>query len=321
MLGRRAVLLAASLAAGRARAQDWPPRGGIRILVGYPAGGANDIVARAVAQHLQDGLGVPVVVENRSGAAGSIAAAAAARAPTDGSLLYMMSSAQVLAPAVRRNLDYDPVRDFAPITLAATAPYLFVVHPALPVATLAEFVALAKRQPGQIAYASSGVGAGPHLAMELFCSLAGIRLSHVPYRGDADALVDLTAGRVQAYLAAVGAGLPHVRSGALRALAVSSSRRSGLVPDLPTMAEAAHLPGYGIAPWWGLVGPAALPRSIVARLEGVLQPFIAAPGTRERFAALGFEPDPKGAAEFGAFLLAERDRFADAARRAGLQPA
>lgn len=317
---RRLLLAAAGAALARpGLAQDaWPSRP-VRVLVGYPAGGANDIVARAVAQGMQDILGQGFAVENRAGAAGSIAAEAAARAAPDGATLYMMSSAQVLAPALRRNLNYDPVRDFTPLALGAIGPYFLAVHHSVPATNLREFITLAGRSPGSVTYASSGVGAGPHLSMELLASMAGVQLHHVPYRGDADALIDLTAGRVQAYMSAIAPGLPHIRAGTLRALAVTGAARIVAAPDVPTVAEAG-LPGYDMAAWWGLVGPANLPRAIAQRAEAAAVQVIRSQAFRERFEAMGFTPGTVAGADFARLIATDRERFAEIVRRVGIQP-
>ena len=321
---RRAALtgLAGAAAMTRrvaAQQTDWPNRG-VRVLVGYPAGGANDLVARAVAQGMGEALGQPVVVENRAGGAGSIAAEAAARAAPDGYTLFSLTSAHVLAPAIRRNLAYDPVRDFAGIVLAAMAPYLLVVHRSVPATDAKGFVAWARGRPGEITYASSGVGAGPHLAMELFAAMAGIRLNHVPYRGDADMLVDLTAGRVQCAFGSVGPTLPHVRAGTLRALGVSGERPLAAAPEIPTVADAAALPGYAMAAWWSIAAPTGTPEAVLARAENAATPTIRSAGFRDRFLGMGFEAGTLGGAAFQRFVASERERLAEVVRRAGIQP-
>jgi tripartite-type tricarboxylate transporter receptor subunit TctC len=313
------VGLALVMLAAPATAQDWPSRP-IRMLVGYPAGGANDIVARTVAPGLAEQLGQPVLVENRTGAAGAIAAEAAAKAAPDGYTLYMMSSAQVLAPSLQKALPYDPVRDFAAITLAAASTYLVVVHPSVPLQSLAELIARAKTKPDSINYASSGVGAGPHLATELFASMAGIKLHHVPYRGDAPAVADLVAGQVDMAFMSIAATLPQVKAGKLRALATAGGQRTALLPDLPTIAEAGPLPGYAIGSWWGLVAPAGTPRAIIERVDRIVRPILAAPATRARFAEQGFEPADMGPDAFGPYIASETTKFADVVRRAGVQP-
>jgi tripartite-type tricarboxylate transporter receptor subunit TctC len=300
----------------RAEAQPsaWPNRG-IRILVGYPAGGANDLVARAIAAPLSETLGQPVVVENRTGAAGAIGAEAAAKAAPDGYTLYMMSSAQVLAPSIRRNLPFDPVRDFTPVALGARSPYYLVVHSSVPARSVAELVALAKAKPGSMSYASSGVGAGPHLTMSLFMSVAGIEFDHVPYRGDADAMIDLTSGRVPVSFISVAATYPHIQSGALRALAVSSAERLPLTPEVPTVAESGY-PGFDLDAWWGLVGPADLLPAIVEKVAAAVRPILDSPAFAARFATLGVVPGKQGPAAFAELIRNDRVRFGEIVRTA-----
>ncbi|WP_170979507.1 tripartite tricarboxylate transporter substrate binding protein [Roseomonas sp. HF4] len=321
-IGRRGALLGlgAGVLAGQAQAQgaDWPTRP-IRILVGYPAGGANDLVARAVATPLAETLKQAITVENRTGAAGTIAADAAKRAAPDGETLYMMSSAQVLAPAVRREVNFDPVADFTPIALCASAPYFLVVHSSVPARNVAELVALAKARPGQLSYASSGVGAGPHLTSSLFMAVAGIELNHIPYRGDADALIDLTAGRVQVSFISVPPTWPHIQAGTLRGLAVSSADRLAMAPEVPTVAESGY-PGFDMGAWWGLVGPKGLPRSIVDKVAGAVRPILDGPEFGQRFAAQGITPGRLGPDPFAARIAADTVKFADIVRRAGITP-
>ncbi len=309
-LSRRAWLAGAAstvLATPALGQQDWPNRG-IRVLVGYPAGGANDLVARSIAAPLSDTLGQPVVVENRTGAAGAIAAEAAARAAPDGYGLYMISSAQVLAPSIRRNLPFDPVRDFTYIALGARAPYFLTVHPSLGVNTLAELVTMAKARPGAMSFASSGVGAGPHLTMSYFMSVAGVEFDHVPYRGDADALIDLVAGRVPVSFISVAPTVPHIQSGRLKALAVSGAERLSVAPDVPTVAESGY-PGFAMDAWWGLAGPAGLPAPIVNRIAREVRPILDAPAFAARFAAAGVVPSKLGPAEFTQLVREDRVRF------------
>jgi tripartite-type tricarboxylate transporter receptor subunit TctC len=317
---RRAALagMGALALARPARAQEWPTRG-LRIFVGYPAGGANDLVARAVAPPLGETLRQTIVVENRTGAAGSIAAVAAKAAEPDGHTLYMMSSAQVLAPSVRRDVGYDPVADFTPIALCASSPYFLVVHESVPATTLAELVALAKRQPGKLNFATSGVGAGPHLTSSLFMTVAGIEMNHVPYRGDADALVDLVAGRVEVAFMSVAPTWPHIQAGRLRGLAVSSAERVAVAPMIAPVAELGY-PGFDMGAWWGLVGPKGLPRPIVDRVAAAVRPILDAPSFAEKFASQGVTPGRLGPDEFARRIAEDRVKFAEIVRRAGITP-
>lgn len=314
LLGLGAVLLAPALL--HAQSSDWPTRP-VRVLVGYPAGGANDLVARAVAGRLGESLKQSIVVENKTGAAGSIAADAAAKAAPDGYTLYMMSSAQVLAPSVRKDVGYDPVKDFKAIALAAYAPYLLVVHPSVPARSVAEFVALAKSKPGKMNYASSGAGAGPHLTSSLFMTVAGIELNHVPYRGDADAMIDLVAGRVESSFISVAPTFPHIQSGALRALAVSSAERLPLLPNVPSVAESGY-PGFDMGAWWGLVGPAGLPDAIVRKAAAAVRPILDAKDFGEQFAAQGITPQKLGPEEFARRIAQDSVKFAEIVKRAGI---
>jgi tripartite-type tricarboxylate transporter receptor subunit TctC len=315
---RRAILAAPLLgtAPALAQTQPWPNRP-MRMLVGYPAGGANDIVARSTAGPLAEALGQPIAVENRTGAAGSVAAEAVARAAPDGYTLYMISSAQVLAPALRRNLPYDPVRDFTYIHLGARGPYFLVVHPSVPARSVAELVALARARPGALSYASSGIGAGPHLTMALFLSQAGIQMEHVPYRGDADAMVDLTAGRVPVSFISIAASWQQIQAGALRALAISGAERWSPARDAPTIAESGY-PGFAMEAWWGLAAPANLPEPILRRVASAAAPIIQGPAIAERFAPLGFLTAREGPEEFTALVRRDRDRFAEIVRTANI---
>ncbi|MEA2935872.1 MAG: hypothetical protein QOD74_2518 [Variibacter sp.] len=319
---RREALLAVGVGAfllpAAARAQAWPSRP-IKMLVSYPAGGANDLVARAVSAAMEKALSATIVVENRSGAAGAIAAEAAAKSPADGYTLYMMSSSQVLAPSLRKTLPYDPVRDFTAIALAARSSYVLAVHPSMPFHSMADLIAFAKANPGKLNYASSGTGAGPHLATELFAAMAGVRLTHVPYRGDTPGLTDLIAGQVQMSFMSMAPAIPHVKSGTIRALAVASGKRSAMLPDIPTVAELG-LPGYDVGSWWGLVAPVGTPSDIIPRAEATVLSFLREPTTAARFHEIGLEPGELGAEAFQRFIATEKDKLAEIVRQAGIQP-
>ena len=300
-------------------AQDAYPSKPVRIIVAYPAGGANDIVARAIGQELARDLGQAVVIENRSGAAGTIGADAAAKSPPDGYTLFMAAGAHTLAPSLHAKLPYDIVRDFAPVSLAALGTYLLVVHPSVPAKSVKELIELAKAKPGALNFASSGAGAPPHLAGVMFQKLAGVTLNHVPYRGDTPAINDLMAGHVQLAFLSIQPLIPQVKAGTLRALAITSGKRSAAVPDLPTVAESG-LPGYDIGTWWGLLAPAETPRSIVDRLATAMRKATAEPSVKERFAAGGNVAQSNSPEEFAAMIKSEVGRYRELASAAGVKP-
>jgi len=297
---------------------EWPDKP-VKILVSYPAGGANDQVARVVAARLTDALKQNFIVENRTGAAGSIAAEAAAKAAPDGYTLYMISSAQLITPAVRKAPTYDPVKDFRAIALCAIGPYFLVVHKDVPAKSRAEFVALAKAKPKALNYASSGVGAGPHLTSALFFTQAGIELNHVPYRGDADAIVDLVAGRVQAGFISTNATNPHIIAGSLRALAVSGTERSSLQPNVPTVAESGY-PGFDMGAWWGLVAQAKAPDEVVRKTATAVRVILDSPEYSTAVAPQGVTPGKLGPEAFAKRIVEDTAKFAEIVKRAGIQP-
>ena len=300
-------------------AQDAYPSKPVKIIVAYPAGGANDIVARAIGQELAQDLGQAVVIENRSGAAGTIGADAAAKSPPDGYTLFMAAGAHTLAPSLHAKLPYDIVRDFAPVSLAALGTYLLVVHPSVPAKSVQELIELAKAKPGALNFASSGAGAPPHLAGVMFQKLAGVTLNHVPYRGDTPAINDLMAGHVQLAFLSIQPLIPQVKAGTLRALAITSGKRSAAVPDLPTVAESG-LPGYDIGTWWGLLAPAKTPRPIVDRLATAMRKATAVPSVKERFAAGGNVAQSNSPEEFAAMIKSEVGRYRELASAAGVKP-
>jgi len=253
--------------AGAPAAQTYPVKP-VRLVIPYPPGGGSDTIGRPLAQKLAEGLGQQVVVENRGGANGNIGMEAVARSAPDGyTLVFALSAQLAINPGLYQKLPYDPLKDFAPITLLGEGGYILVVHPSLPAKSLKELLALAKSRPGQIAYSSSGNGSGGHLAIELLNSMAGIRMLHVPYKGGGPALMDLIAGQVQVLFATQLASWPHVQSGRIRALAVSTAKRPASVPDLPTVSEAG-LPGYDSGVWYAVLAPAGTPRDIITRVNG-----------------------------------------------------
>ena len=260
------VLAAGVLGAPQVVAQNYPTKP-VRLVLPYPPGGGSDTIARPLAQRLTARLGQQVVVDNRGGAGGAIGMENAARSAPDGYTIVMALTAQLAVnPSLFRKLPYDPVKDFTPITQMADGPYILVVHPSLPVKSVKEFIALARKRPGEIAYASSGNGSGGHLAAVLLGTMTGIKMLHVPYKGGGPALVDLLAGNVQMLFSTYAAGKGHIKSGRIRALAVSTAKRPSVIPDLPTVAEAG-VPGYAAGVWYAMLAPAGTPRDIVDRLN------------------------------------------------------
>jgi tripartite-type tricarboxylate transporter receptor subunit TctC len=301
-----------------ALAQAWPSKP-IRWIVPFPPGGGNDTVARAVGQRLAEAVGQPVNIDNRPGAGGTIGADLAARAPADGYTLFLAGVASHgINPALGGKLPYDPVRDFTPVSLLATAPLLLVVHPSLPVKSVKDLVVLARARPGTLNYASNGRGSSSHMATELFASLAQVKMEHVPYKGFAPALQDLLAGRVELMFSSVVAILPHVSTGKLRPVATSGAVRSPVVPNLPTVAESG-LAGYETASWYGVVAPSGTPAAVVERLASELGRIVRLPAMREQLLTDGAVPVGSTPQAFAAHIKAELARWAKLVREAKIQ--
>ena len=299
-------------------AQEYP-RKAIRLIVPFAPGGGNDTVARAIAQSAGTSLGQPVVVDNRAGAGGMLGAELAARAPPDGYTLFLGGvSSHAINPNLHAKLPYDPVKDFAPITLIASAPSVLVVNPSLPARTLAEFTALAKASPGRINYASNGNGSSAQLAAVLYESMAGVQMVHVPYKGLAPALVDLLAGEVQAMFSSVVAIVPNIKAGRLRALAVTGKRRAALLPEVPTLDESG-VPGYEAGSWYGILAPAGTPQAVVAKLHEAIVRALAQPEVRERLVSEGAEVIGSTPEAFAAHITAELARMGKLIRDAGIR--
>ncbi len=313
------LLLIAVFIPSLAAAQSYPAKP-IRIIVSYPAGGANDIVARSVGQKLNELLGASIVVDNRSGAGGTIGADVAAKAPADGYTLLMAAGAHTLAPSLYIKMPYDIVRDFAPISISAKSTYLLVVHPSVPAHSVKELIALARATPGRFNYASSGIGAPPHLAGEMFNTLAKVQMVHVAYKGDTPAIADLLGGHVDLAFLAVSATSPHIKAGKLRALAVTSAQRTPVMPDLPTIAEAGGLKEFDISTWWGLLTPTGTPADAIAKLSATMAKIAAMPDIKTRFGELGVEAASDTPDQFGAFIKSEIQKFAKLAKLAGVKP-
>ena len=315
---RRAAIAGALLPfAARAQAPEWPSRP-VRFIVPYPPGGPTDIMGRIVAQAVQGPLGQPFVVENRAGANGLIGSEQAARAAPDGTTFLVNASAHVIVPHLTPNMPIDVLADFAPVTNIAAVPLWLVVNPALPVRSVAEFIAYARANPGRIAYASSSQGGAPHLAGELFKLMTGTDLVHVPYRGSGPAGQDLIAGTVQAMFDSVPASAGAVRDGRLRALGVTTRNRIAPFPDLPTIAEAG-VPGFEISTWYGIWAPARTPPAIIARLQQAVAAAARNPETRARFDALGAEPVADSPEDYARFVRAEYDRWGALVRDAKIK--
>jgi tripartite-type tricarboxylate transporter receptor subunit TctC len=311
------VVSFAALGAMSVHAQPYPSKP-IRIVVPYPPGGFNDTLGRTLAEKFQKDWGQSALVENKPGANTVIGTEAVAKAAPDGYTLLVVAFPFAVTPSLIRNLPYDTLRDFAPVALCAQSPNVLVVNPELPVKSVAELVALAKAKPDALSYASTGNGSSNHISMELFKTLAGVRLVHVPYKGSAPAEVDLMGGQVDMYFASPSSAAPHVVSGKLRALAQSGARRSSVAPDLPTVAEAG-VPGYEVTVWFGLVAPAGTPREVVDKLNAEVLKVLAMPDVRERFLALGVEPLGSTPGEFASHIRAQMEKWAKVVKGAGVK--
>jgi tripartite-type tricarboxylate transporter receptor subunit TctC len=300
-------------------AQGYPVKP-IRLIVPFPPGGPTDTHSRWAAHQLNTAFGQPVVVENRAGAAGIIGTEAVAKAAPDGyTLLGGNPGPLTIAPGIRKQLAYDPVRDFAPITLIARSASAWCVHPSVPAKGLKEFIALAKARPGTINYATPGVGTVGHLAIEHFTTLAGIRMNHVPYKGAALYTVDLLAGNMDFAQIQIFQAAPYVRDGKLRALGVTAVARSPLLPDVAT-AQEQGLKGYSSYNWNGVLAPAGTPRVVIERIHAVLSKPLTNPDTRKQMEAVGYEVSGEGPVEYAAFIKAEIEKWARVAKAAGIQP-
>ncbi|MCC7079119.1 MAG: tripartite tricarboxylate transporter substrate binding protein, partial [Burkholderiales bacterium] len=298
-------------------AQAFPARP-IRLIVGFAPGGATDIAARAVAQKLTESLRQTVVVDNRPGAAGNLAAELVVRAPADGYSMLLVN-ATIAIPSLFKTLAFDVTRDLVPVSLVGAGPSVLVVHPSLPVRNVHELVALAKKHPGQLNYASGGTGNITHLAMVLFTGMTSIDMTHVPYKGGAPSTVATVSGEAQLMFSSVASTLAHIKSAKLRALGVSSAKRSLALPEVPTIAEVA-LPGYEASSWYGLMVAAATPAAIVERLSGEAAKAVESVDLRERLIAQGVEPVTGGAAEFSRYLKAEMPKWAKVIKEARIPP-
>jgi len=316
----RFLLAAAAAISGTALAQANFPSRTVTLTVGFAPGGGTDTAARIVAQKLTRNLGQSVVVENRAGAGGNIAAQQIAAAPPDGYTISLSSVGPLsVAPALYKELSYDPKRDIAPITMGMVFPNVFVVNVNVPAKTLAEFVAIAKAKPGELNYASSGVGGAGHLAGELFKQRAGIDMVHVPYKGGGPAMTDLLGGRVTMYPAVPSTALPHIQAGKLRALAVTGPSRLATMPDVPTVAESGY-PGFEAMNWYAFVAPAKTPREILDFWNRELLKVLKDPGVRAELAKHDLEPQPSTREELARYIDRETEKWGKVLREAKITP-
>jgi tripartite-type tricarboxylate transporter receptor subunit TctC len=318
LAGVAACLAAAAFPAAASAQADYPSKP-LRLIVPFPPGGSTDIVGRIVAQRLGEKLGQQIVVDNRGGAGGTIGTEAAAKAAPDGYTLAVgTTSTHAVAPGAYSKLGYDPVKNFAPVSLVAVTPYLLVVNAQVPAKSLKEFVSLAKSQPGKLNYASAGAGSTTHLAMEMLKDAASINLVHIPYKGNGPAEVAVLAGEVQAIFGSMPALLQQVKAEKLRPLAVGTSRRSPAVPDVPTVAELGY-PGFEAALWLGIVAPAGTPSAAVDRLSRELGGIVATPAFREAMDKNGAEPVSNTPAQFATLIREEADRYGKVVKTLGIK--
>ncbi len=296
-------------------AQSYPSRP-IRVMVGFPAGGVADVLARIIAPRLSESLGQPVVVENRVGAGSNIAAEAVAKSPPDGYTLFIYSSANAVNVTLYSKMSYDPVKDFAPVTLIASMANILAVNSSVPAKSVRELIALAKAKPGQLNFGSAGHGTTQHLSGQLFKTMAGIDITHVPYKGSVPAMTALLSGEIPMVLNVISTVLPQMPSGKVRALAVTSARRSPMVPDLPTLAESG-LPGFEYISYFGVLAPAGTPREIVIRLNNEIARILSLPDTKERFFVNGAEPASSTPEAFAEFIRDEIIKTGKIVRESG----
>lgn len=299
---------------GLAYAQGSYPSKPVKTIVPFPAGGVADVLARLVAQKLSASMGEQFIVENRPGAGTNIGSDLVAKSPADGYTLLMASSSNVINVSLYRELSYDPIKDFAPISVVAKVPMMLVVHPSMPANSVQDFISLAKRE--EIAYASAGNGSPAHMAAELFKYLTGAKLLHIPYKGAPPAVNDLIGGRVPVMFTNLSVTLPHIKSGRLRALGYGAPQRTSALPDLPTIAEAG-VPGYDSTVWWGLVAPSGTPKEIIERLSKEVNKVLQMPDVQEKFIAGGMDPFGTSPDEMSKMMKSDLDRWSKIVQASG----
>jgi tripartite-type tricarboxylate transporter receptor subunit TctC len=311
------IFLASGLALP-ALAETWPARP-LRFIVPFAPGGGGDVVGRAIGQRLGEQLGKPLIIDNRGGAGGTLGVDLAAKAAPDGYTLLLGNVGPIaVGPSLYPRLPYDPVRDFAPVTMIASFPNILVANPGLPFKSVPELVAYAKSRPGKLNFGSAGTGTSTHLAAELFSSVAGIDVVHVPYKGGAAALTDVIAGQVAYYFGTLPSSLPLAKAGRIRALGVTSLTRSPAAPDVPTIAESGYR-GFEMAAWYGLMYPAGTPREIIVRLNAATMAVLALPDVKERLVQEGSEPMGNTPAQFGAYIKSEIAKWSAVVKAANLK--
>jgi tripartite-type tricarboxylate transporter receptor subunit TctC len=300
---------------GAVSAQEWPTRP-VTMIVPFAAGGTTDIIARIVAQALTERLGQTFIIENIGGAGGTLGAATAAKASPDGYTLFVSTIAHTIAPGIYKKLAYDFQKDFDPITVTAYVPNILIVHPSVPAKTVAELIAHAKANPGKVNYGSAGIGSVEHLSGQLFKSDTGLNIVHVPYKGGAPMMADIVAGHIEMAIETSGSATPHIKSGGVRALAVSTAKRSPLFPELPTLAESG-LSGYDVTTWYGVLVPTGTPEPIRKKLYQALAEILKKPEMVARLADIGAEPGGDGPEKFAAFIQSETEKWTKVAKDAG----
>jgi len=315
--GLLCLILAAWFCSPAAHGQNYPTRP-IRVLVGFTPGGTTDVVARVIAQKVSEGFKQSVVIDNRPGAGANIAAELAAKAPPDGYTILAVNPGLAISATLYARLGYNALRDLAPVARIADSSHLLIVHPSLPARNIRELIALAKARPGQLNFSSSGVGNADHFAGELFNSMAGIKVVHVPYKGGAQAAQDTVTGQVSMYFSGILVGLPLAKTGKVRALAVATAKRSPLAPEFPTIAESG-LPGYEMTLWNAIFAPAATPKDIIGRLNAEIVKALKSSDVQERLAALGAAPGGGSPEDLGAYFKSEVEKFGKIVRALGLK--
>jgi tripartite-type tricarboxylate transporter receptor subunit TctC len=315
---RTALALLLALSFNLAQAQEaWPSRP-VRFILPFPPGGGTDILGRLIAERLSASLGQPVVTENRGGAGGNVGAEAAARSAPDGYTIVLVAPSLAISPTLYSKINYDPVKDFAPVSLVATVPNVMITQASLPVQNLQEFIAFAKAKPGALNFGSGGAGTSNHLAGELFNIVTGAKLVHIPYKGVNLAMQDVLAGNVHLVFIGIPAAAPHIKTGRLRALALVAPQRSSALPEVPTVAEAG-LRDFEVTTWYGVLAPAGTPRSVVTRLNAELVKIMHSPELKEKLAATGTDPLTSTPEEFAAYIQREIAKWGDVVRKAGVK--